>query len=480
MAHVSSSILILFGVISLFAFAFPFVKDGVLKQLNPKGIAGALLPFILVLLPFAALFGLAAVMGIPINQTLPSFAGAAVLSFLLNRIGLPAQLRGVLLLVCAYLFTMSVQVESGPQFVLAATMLGLLVAKIADHLLFDGERSLDDILPPLIWLTTVAWATPFEAKVAEQREGLILGVTCVAMFLRVMQRPLLREDKVFIKRVVLAASGGLFVLMVITKLILAPDLQPLALLCGGGMFATYLFMNIDKEGQGNINGATAVKLLIVTGMLTMVATRFFGMFGLLALAPCALVAPWPGITQFAGAFFCIRVLLQLFITTYNSNVTGINIEHAYVGAAEYAGFIAMACLTLLLREVKDRRVLTALFLAAGALLPLAANYYLHAEPTSSLLVASTVAAVIFAILGPAFMQGETVGYENVVLLPAVMTVVGVTFGGLIEAGNEATNMFRGQVLGYAAGILIILVLAHWIFGRYTRAKKQEPVAPSRI
>jgi hypothetical protein len=329
-------------------------------------------------------------------------------------------------------------------------------------------------LPPLIWLTTVSWALTLDNKaIATQREGIILGIMAVAQLMRVMQRPFMKDDRWLVKRVVLATSAGLGVLLVLTKLVMNDAMQPLALLVGGGMFVTYLFQNMDKQGQDKVSGTTAVKLLILIGMLSMVAARFFGTFGLLALAPCALVAPWFSICQFAGLFFCVRTMLQLFINTYNSNVTGINIEHAYVGAAQYAGFIAVACMTMLLREIKDRRILTALFLGAGVLLPMASNYYLHAEPTSSMLVAGTVAAVILSILGPALIVSEeSIGFENLLLLPAMMAAVGVTFGGLIEAGNAATNQFRAEILGYALGTLLLLLLISWSVNRFIFNKKQ--------
>lgn len=483
MASLGTNYLILFGLSSLLAFVFPFFKDGVLKKLSVQPLVKSILPFLLVILPIGALYAVAGALNIEVNVALPCFGVAAILSFILSRVGMPPQLRGVLLLVSSLLLTMNLHVNdsgSNTGVILASTMLGLIVAKLTDQLLLGGEQTLDDIISPLIWLTTVAWLNGQDDKaLVQQREGLVLGIISVAQILRIMQRPFTKDDKILIKRLMLSATGGLGVLLVINKLVLNQHMAPIALLAGGSLLATYLFQNMDLEGQNKVKGTTAVKMLIVIGMLTMVATRFYGMFGLLCMAPAAIVAPWGGMAQFAGLFFCTRVLLQVFIGQYNENVTGINLEHAYVGAAQYAGFITIACLLMLLREIRDRRAITAIFLVAGAIVPMAANYYLHAEPTSSMLVATAAAAIILATLGPCMMQQEEpLGVENVLLMPAMMAVVGVTFGGLIEAGNNATNLLRTQILEYVLGAAVICLLASWITKRIIANKKTALTASS--
>src|SRR6185437_908366 len=99
MASLGTNYLILFGLSSLLAFVFPFWKDGVLKKLCVQPLVKSILPFLLVILPIGALYAVAGALNIEVNVALPCFAGAAILSFILNRVGMPPQLRGVLLLV---------------------------------------------------------------------------------------------------------------------------------------------------------------------------------------------------------------------------------------------------------------------------------------------------------------------------------------------------------------------------------------------
>ncbi len=473
MVSLSTGILILFAVSCLVAFIVPFATEGVLKQIGFDRIVPGLGAFALVALPFAALFGIAAGCGADVSAMVPGFAVASVVSFLLSRINLPAHLRGILLLAGCVLMTINTSVDAIATPV-AAVLMGLLSWKIADNLCLPSESTLDDVLPSLFWLVGVMWirlASP-EAVLATQ-EGALLGIISVAQILRVVQAPFVGNDKLFVKRVVLAATGGLGVLIVLTKLLLAVNMTGLALLVGAGMFVTYLFFNIDAEARNTGSGATGMKLLIIAGMLLLVATRFFGTFGLVALAPTALIAPRTLMAQLPGLFFAVRALLQAFILTYNSNVTGINITHAYTGAALYAGFVGMIILTMLLREIKDRRILAAVFLGAGALVPVGANYLLHAEPTCSLLVSSTVAGVLLSALGPALQRGEASGYENLLLMPAFMVASGVMTGGLIEAGNTTTIQTKATMLAYGIAFVVVASVVFYLILKKTGPKPAQ-------
>jgi hypothetical protein len=241
------------------------------------------------------------------------------------------------------------------------------------------------------------------------------------------------------------------------------------------MFCAYLFQNVDVEGEQTVTATVGIQQLIVIGVLTLVAARFFGAWGMLMLVPAAILPVRGGVAQYAGLFFLSRVLLQGFVTDYNANVTGINLTHAYTGAALYAGFIVMAILFMLLRELTDRRVRAGVFLAAGALVPMAADFYLHAEPASSLLVATTCAGVMLAVLGPALQRTEKpVGFGNLLLVPSMMAVAGITYGGLIETGVNATNETRLGIIGGAVALAVIAALIAWFISRQDASKK--PVA----
>lgn len=476
MANLNTSILILFGVCAALAFFFPLFRDGVAKQISAKGLVSGIVPFLLAMLPFAAMFGLAAFLQMNVAVTGPTFAVAALLGFLVGRVGLPSPLRGVLLLVASVVFTSFMPAE-GLVEPIASAMLGLLASKLLDNLFFnDGVSTYDDVVPPLAWLGGVLWLVLQHAGDEKTKACILLGTISVCLALRVVQRPFMTDDRWLVKRLVLSATGGLAALLVMTKIMLQTEVWNLALLVGAGMFAAYLFQNVDAEGEEKVSAAIGIQQLIVIGVLTLVANRFFGTWGMLMLVPAAILPVRGGFAQFAGLFFLSRVLLQAFVNQYNANVTGINLTHAYTSAALYAGFIVMAILFMMLRELTDRRLRLALFLAAGALVPMGANFYLHAEPTSSLLVASTVAAVMFAALGPALQRADrAIGFGNLILVPSMMSVAGITYGGLIEAGISANNETRLGILGGIVALAVVVGVVGWYISRRGGGTKQ-PVA----
>lgn len=484
MVTLSTSILWLFAIACLVSLVIPFLRDKVVGKLTYKEMAPSLPQFLFVVLPMAAIFGIASQFGVNVANTLPYFLGAAAAVFLLSRINMPAQLSGIMLLVGAFLFTNGTPVE-GFLVPASALMFGLLSWKIADNFLF--KSSYDDVLPAVIWLAGTMWIRlSSEGADMVMHESLLLGVISVCLLIRTIFHVVtqfMEDDVYYLKRTVLATTGGLCLLIVITKLLTAPDLAKVAALVGAGMLATFIFAGRaipvsdppaddptapkPLDPYASLLGTNGIGMLIAIGILLLVATRLWGTLGLVLLAPTALVAAWPGPAQYPGLFFTLRTLLQVFILSFNSNVTGINIMHAYTGAALYAGFIIMAILTLLLRDILDRRILTAIYLAAGVMVPLGANYFLHAEPTSSLLVSSTVAAVLLAAIAPTMQQPSTAkGYENIMLLPALMIASGITTSGLLEAGATSTIQLKATMLGYGIGLLVVVaIVCWWVFIR---------------
>jgi hypothetical protein len=478
MANLNTNIFVLFGISAVLAFFFPLVRDKVFKELSLKPLLTSIVPFLATVVPFGALYGLSAFLGTSINVSLPCFLGAATLMFVLSRIGLPAPLRGVLLLAASVGWV----VLSGDNMTagLPSLMLGIVAMKLTDNLFLAEKSTYDDVVAPLALLGAVQWSSLHVEHPTWTTNGyIVLGTISVCLLLRVFQRPFMTDDRWLLKRIILSATGGLGVLLVINKLLLQTDMSHLALLVGGGMFATYLFQNVDAEGEDKVTASTAIQELIVIGVLTLVAARFFGTLGMLVLIPAAILPVRGGVAQYIGLFFLSRVLLQAFVVAYNSNVTGINLTHAYTSAALYAGFIIMAILFMLLRELTDQRIRLAVFLAAGLLVPMGANFYLHAEPTSSLLVAATVAGVMFACLGPALQKSETpLGFGNLLLMPTMMSVAGITFGTLIDSGVSASNEVRLGIIGGALALAIIATLISWYISRQGGGTKKPVAAAS--
>jgi hypothetical protein len=456
MASLSPNILILLVVSCLASLVVPLFKDKVWKQVCAKNIIPAAMRFGVVLVPFGVMFGIIAQLGADLSSVYPAFFGAALLAFLLSRLNLPAQLRGILLLAASVAFTAHLPAQGNDiDMPVCSALAGLLIAKLTDNLYLSEQSSLDDILPSLFWLGGIDWISNSglgNAAIATQM-NILLSIIAVVILLKSLQGPFLSDDKILLKRLILSTTGGLGVLIVLNKLLLATSMSSLALLVGGGILATYLFINTESE-DATRDSTRGIKLLIVVGMLTIVATRFFGMFGLVALAPAALVAPRTGIAQYGGLFFVMRALLQSYVQSYNSNVTGINLTHAYTSAALYAGFFIVVAMMLLLRDIKDKRLLLAAYLGGAVLVPIGANYFLHAEPASSFLVACTVAGTLLAILGPALAKTEFSGYENVMLLPVLMVCTAVISGGLITAGESTTIAVKTTMMSYALGFVV--------------------------
>lgn len=474
MVAMPSGVLILFAISSFFAFLLPFIKDGFYKQLSPAGLVKALPAFLLTAAPVCALYAIGWHFQVDAAASFPYFLGALALAFVLSRVGLPGQLRGILMLAAAVPVTMNLAVDN-THLPVAAAMLGLITWKFVENLYFDPQAGLDDVLPAIIWFGGVTWMrTSLETKILPTREGLLLGVISVAQLLRCAQRPLLHEDRVFLKRIMLSATGGLTVLMVITKLLTAMDLTVISALVAAGFFATYLFEMTQDDNRYYVSPTSAVKVLVLIGLLTLIATRFFGLFGLVVLAPTALVATKNGVGQLPGLFWVTRCLLQAFIVQYNSNVTGINITHAYTSAALYAGFFAVGLLALFMHQVKDRRILAPVFAGGTLLVPVCSNYFLHAEPTSSLLVSATVAGVLLATLLPALQKGETTGQENIMLLPTGMITAAILTNSLINLGNETNIEVKTHVIAYTIAFVLATIAMLWAAFKYGKKKEVPP------
>ncbi len=478
MIKVADSILILFIVSSVLGFFLRFIKDGVWKQFTFKPVLQRLPLFGLILLPFIGLFLIGNQFGIAAAAGLPFFGGGVALSYLLSAVNLPSYLRGILLLGATVALTIYGPAD-GYLVSLGSALVGLFAHKLTENLSYCEQSSFDDILPPFIWLTGVMWINSVQsgANITTQASAL-LGIMSVSLLLRFVQGALVganrQDDKVYLKRLMLSTTGGLAVLIVVVKFLAAMNMQDLALICGGGYFLTYLFKDGEDVDPYAMSSHRAVKLLILVGILTVLATRWHGTFGMLALAPVAMVAPISSAALLPGLFWASRALLQVFLQNYNNNVTGINLNHQYAGAAMYAGFLLAVVLAGFFREFKDRRVLLTILTGAGVVVPVMANFVLHAEPTCSLLVSTTVASILLAVMAPSLLKDGIKGVENLMLVPGLMIGSGLISGGLLQAGIESTVEIKTTVLSYGIMFVLALTIGYWWL--FQKARKKPPVA----
>ncbi len=459
----------LFAVAVVVSFAFPFFKDGIYRQLTWRPDLAAWGGFAAVLAPFLLLLAAAQFLKIGAGESLCYLAVGAVLPFVLTRLNIPPRLMGILLLATMVLITWFFK-DAAAAPACFALLGGLTVWKSAENLLLKNESNLEDILPAFIWLVGLNWVRTVlpQAHYASQ-EGLLLGALAVVLLLRVLQTPLLPNDKLYIKRFMLAATGGLGLLIVITKLLLTPQLSSMAVLLGAGVFVAYLLDAMYGTEEKSYGPTEAITVLVIVGIMTLVASRLFGNFGLLVLAPAMLVGQRSGFAHAAALFLVTRALLQGYVYNYVQNVTGINIMHAYTAAALFAGFLIPAVVSISIRDVTDRRWLITIFLSVSAIAPLFANYFLHEEPTGSLLMAVTVAAMLFVTLGPVLYRKPVPGHDNVLLVPAQMASFALLSSGLIGLGNEGTGEEKIKILLYCAAVVLIFsMVLYWLFTKSGR------------
>ncbi|MBY0358101.1 MAG: hypothetical protein K2W82_08880 [Candidatus Obscuribacterales bacterium] len=479
MIKLADPVLFLYIALSVLGFAFRFFKDQTWKEMSLP-VPGQRLPGLMLALIPLILLALGHQFGVSLAGTLPYFVAASALTYLLIAIKLPSYLRGILLLAGAVALTIF-----GPAAdclpAMAASLLGLCAAKLADNLLFAADSVFDDILPPVIWLAGIAWFnTADTSAMLTMHASVLLAVISVSLLMRLVQGPILLlkrgDDKIYLKRLTLSVSAGLAVLCILVKLLNLMDMQIFAALCGASFFVAYLLKDLNGDFRYMPNIQQAMTLLIAVGALTLAATRFYGNFGLIAMAPAFMAVPISSAAIFPGFFFAARVLLQVFIQNFNSNVTGINLNHAYTGAAMYAGFLLAVIFMALLKETFNRKVLTAIILTASALIPLAASYLLHSEPTSSLLIAFLTASTMLVFVAPALQGQPLKGPENLILLPFIFTSAATLTHGLLELGNESSVAMKTSMLGYTAVIAVVLLAAYsWMVRRHA----QKPLPSSK-
>ncbi len=82
-----------------------------------------------------------------------------------------------------------------------------------------------------------------------------------------------------------AASGGLFLLIVINKLLISPKIATIAALGGAAYFLAYLLEWLTPAEDENGEMLKGLKSLVFVGIFTLLATRLFGMLGLCLVAP---------------------------------------------------------------------------------------------------------------------------------------------------------------------------------------------------
>ena len=475
MIALSNNVLGLCGAVLAIIFVWSFARAKVWTQLNTSNLAASFRPILYLLVPLAALAGIGVAAKVFTAESVGFLALGAAVPFLLSQINLPVFYRSIILLVASVALCQFVNPEHGADAV-AAALTGLLSWKVVENLLKRPECTFEDIVPAFVFLSGAFWFKVGGATGDEVRNlSLVLGSLVIGLFLRWSERPLVGNDPYWWRRILIAASGGLFLLIFINKILVAPKIATIAALAGAAYFVAYLFEWLTPADDEKGEMLKGFKSLVFVGIFTLLATRLFGMLGVLVVAAGATVARRHGIAQTVGIFLGARVLLQGFIAEYNPNVTGINIMHAYSYAAMFAGLLSMFVVSSLFKENDARKYLPIALVGAGVVLPVVSNYFLHAEPSGALIASALVSAVLLALFLPQAYDLKLPEHENIILAPPLMISVAYLAGELITLGNDAPSALKTQVI---AGLLIFAtitcVVTHLITGKNTPSVQADP------
>ncbi len=472
MVALSRELIVLFSVLTTAVFLWRFIRDKNMTAISFAKLVPSGKILLAVVVPVVAVLLSANAAGIDLMIAAPFFAGAAFLAFFLSQIGLPPFLRGLVLVGAAVTMSCFLPKES---FALPAeaAITGLIAWKCLENLLLDDSSEVQDFLPPFLYLSGMYMLNVNDSvSMVAQHQNLVLASLIVAIFMRWIQDPFLKEDKLYVKRIALAVTGGLFLLVMVTKMIVALELAKYAAILGGGFFLTYLLQATDKACESDAPAHKCFKQLLFIGIFTLLASRLFFTPGMIVLAISTLIATKPGAARIAGLYWGGYVFLQCFIQQYNSNMTGINVLHPYTSAALYAGFLIAITATLLLRQKMDNRARAILFVSAGLIAPAATNYFLHAEPTASLLLAALIGTTMMAVFIPAFEAEQAKSRETLMLLPLQLISTSMIASELLSKGSESDTQQR------VIALVVLSVVSTVLLGIASRLSRRADGAGS--
>lgn len=456
-------------VSAFFVFAFDLVKSKFWANCQCENLKRDLKPFIVLSLFFAVILVLSPILHLTMaNQWLYLSLGL-VLTYLSGSMSAEKNksMPATFLLAAAALLT-TLKPDNFFE-VSCAFLLGMTAWKVVFNMLHPKEARLDDIAPAFAYLAAML----LDANVGSnfsigKQEDIITSSFIVGTLLNLMQRPFMFNDRILVKRVVLTLAGGLTMLVLLTKAANAADFSKLAALVGAGFGAMYALdaMGQACKGELGINVNKAMKQVLVIGIFTLLATRLFGNMGLAALSGCLLVGRFTQVPAFAGMFFASRALEQVFANGSIANVTGVNLQHSYVSAAQYLAFFLVLSLIMMMRDARNSKLDACLLMLAGTLGAASINYFLHGEATGSFLISLGVSATIAGLLLQPYFVEEENRLLSIILVPALAGVSSLFAKELVELGYNAAMNDRLTVLGVLAALAaLVLAGSHFASGK---------------
>lgn len=342
---------------------------------------------------------------------------------------------------------------------------GIVVIKAAQRFSKSDtpNSSCLNIMLPLSWLSGWAWL-----NVSGANTGLyhvMFASVSVSVLLSGVYRmiPVSANSTVeqVIKPVAFIASVLLAMLLILQSVLLSPQLTGWAWVLAGGALSGYLLQRVSVlSTQPLFSGLMG---LGVIGIITLAASRLLGttawpivVIGLLAThTSLASQSNQSKIWMMAGLFLLARTVLQVYLSQYNFNVTGINITHPYASAALLGGLLLPFIFPAILKSLSNtvtpmvQGTLVMLFLV---MLPLLSSYFLHAEATGSFLTAVALGALGVGLFGSAQHSDASPDW---LLLPLLMITSALLGASLLDAGVNADKAQKLWILG----VLFVMSLA---------------------
>jgi len=443
--------------VSFFVWAFDFVRSKGHLNLDLPNLKKQGPLFIGILLGVGALFGLSHLLGLTFAPLIVFFALGLASCCLVSSLNFLYKSRAILLLGITSLAYLLMGPEGQVPF-----LIGLVAWKICANFLYPEKATVSDIAPAVLFMAgMILVGTSSTALVKRAPNELISAAFIAAVLVNWFQRPFRADDAFLLKRLILTATGGLIFLILVTKVVMAQQYAPMAILVGAGFAFMYA---LDGQGikPGTSADPTALELIrnvLIIGILTLVSTRLYGNLGLIVVAAPAAVSFFGQGPAIAALFVAARALEQSFDVNYVANVTGINLMHPYVSAAQYFGFFTMMVLLLLLKEGRSNKFVAVATTVVAVIGPALANYFLHAEASASYLIGLTVAGVMVSILGQRFFQEQEALCASLMLVATQASAVGLLTAELIELGNSTANPERVKVIYVLAAITAIAMIA---------------------
>jgi hypothetical protein len=444
----------LFGL-TIAIFLFDLVRGGTMAQLEPERLKVQAKVLFSTLIGGSLLLAAAAAGGLTLAQHAPFYIVGVLFCYIVAVLNFKPAMRSMahLAVACA------IALWAAPNtLVYSATayLSGIVLMRLVLNLLSFKDARLDDIAPAFVYLAGLLFVSGGDSSALStmgKRWTLLSSAFIVSTLVALLQRPHMADDKILVKRLVLTLSAGLAYLVLVTKVAAAPEYTRLALLVGAGYAMAY---GLDALGQRKGDATAAIRQILIVGIFTLIASRLYGNLGVAVLGAGLMVGHFTQAPAAVALFFGARVLEQVFDYIYNPNVTGINLNHSYVGASVYFGLFSALAVLALLRDISQRRVLAVALGASGALAGAAVSYFLHGEAASGYLVALTVSGLLVCLVGRNFLSPKDEEKSlSLVMVPALATASALLSHDLLELGENADMQTRLTVLGVMAAAVVV-------------------------